>query len=128
MAFQIQVCSLGSFIRVRESGLLDASRAKALIRQVATASHIHRVDGILLDLRKTKINEADTTDLLGVASEFTLYLSGFRGRVANVVPGDPDRAGIASRLRDIIRLQSPAYEVFTSFEDAIDWLLDVQPV
>ena len=41
------------------------------------------------------------------------------------MPGDEKRLSIAKRFKASLDVHGFTYEVFTSFEDAIDWLSDI---
>ena len=127
MPCQIQIYRLEEFARFSESGTLDVERSKELIRKIVAASSARSIDRILVDLRKTTV-EADRTfaDILDIAAEFTRWLPVFHGKVANVIPADPNRVAMAQQLKNVAGVDSSVYEIFTTFEDAIDWLSEIE--
>jgi hypothetical protein len=107
MPSQIRLYRLKDFIRASETGVLDVKRSEELIRQLAAASGFHAVENMLVDLRNTTIEGERTADLLDIAAEFTRYEAGFRGKIANVIPGDAHRISVTKQIRDVIGFHRP---------------------
>ncbi len=126
----VRIYRLKEFIRINETGIIDVERSKELIRQLALVAAFRADDSILIDMRDTTIVNASMSGMLEIAAEFALYQSAFRGKIANVIPDDEDRISLARRFKDLLHLDiDPSrYEIFTSFEDAIDWLSKIEEV
>ena len=122
----VRIYRLKEFIRLNETGSLDVERSKKLIRQLAAAAAYHAADNILVDLRETTVESGTMADVLEVATEFARYESAFRGKIASVVPDDERRIAAARRFKDVLDIDPRRYEIFTKFEDAIDWLSDIE--
>lgn len=108
-----------------ETGTLDVERSKQLIRQLAAAAAFRVDDNILVDFRDTMLASTAMSDILEIACEFARYESAFQGKIANVIPNDEKRISIAKRFKAALNIDPHRYEVFTSFEKAIDWLSDI---
>lgn len=128
MACQIKVYSMKDFIRLNERGDLDVARSKSLIRRLATVASIHSSDNVLIDLRQTTVVGKSMNDILEIASEFVSYRSWFTGKIANVIPADPERWEIARRFKMSLSIHGFEYEIFKGFEEAIEWLSTVTSV
>jgi hypothetical protein len=63
--------------------------------------------------------------VLQLALEMARYGSFFKGKIANVVPDDEKRLTIARQFKASMHLQGFHYEIFTNFEDAMNWLSDI---
>ena len=121
----IKIYKLKEFIRMTETGTLDIERSKQLIRQLAAAAAFRGDDNILLDFRDTMLASATMSDILEVACEFARYESAFQGKIANVIPDDENRISVAKRFKAALNIDPHRYEIFTSFEEAIDWLSEI---
>ena len=64
--------------------------------------------------------------ILNGAMEIAKHKDVLTSRIANVVPQDKDRIEIAKRAEAAIQLTGTRYKFFTDFEQAIEWLADVQ--
>jgi hypothetical protein len=78
----------------------------------------------LLDLRETTIKEEDMSSVLEVALEIARYKSAFKGKMANLLPDDEKRLFLARQLK-VLMVEEFQYEIFTSFEEAVEWLSDI---
>ena len=129
MASDIKVYKVKDFIRLNESGEIDFDRSMQIIHDLAVAASFYVGHNMLVDLRETKVvGESNIGVVLQLALEMARYGSAFKGRMANIVPNDEKRLLIARQFEASLHLQGFSYKVFTSFEDAIDWLSDVTEV
>ncbi len=128
MASQIRIYRIKEFIRFNESGVIDVERSKQMVHRLVLATTFREANNILLDLRSTTVPAVSMGDLMEVSAEFARYRSAFKGKIANVIPDDPARIRIAKRFKALLDLQSLRYEVFTSFEQAIEWLSEIEEV
>ena len=103
---------------------MDGDGAKQLITQVALVALLNPAENLLLDLRSTTLTIENTGAVFDCAAEFARYKRNFRHKIANVIPDNEERMSIAKRLKALIDLEIPQYQVFTSFEDAIDWVAE----
>ena len=129
MSSDIKVYKVKDFLRLNESGQIDFDRSTQMIHDLAVAASFYAGHNILVDLRETKlVGESSIGMVLQLALEMGRYGSVFKGRIANVVPDDEERLVIAKQFEASLHLQGFSYKVFTSFEDAIDWLSEVTEV
>ena len=129
MASDIKIYKVKDFIRLNESGEIDFERSLQIVRDLATAASFYSGHNILIDLRETSMaGESNIGTVLRLAVEMARYGSVFKGKIANVVPADEKRVAIARQFEASLQLQGFSYKVFTSFEDAIDWLSEVTEV
>lgn len=123
----ILIYRVGEFIRMTHTGRIDLKRSKQLVHQLVVAASVSDAENILLDLRgSTVAGEVTTSDLIELATEFNRYRSTFKGRIANLIPADEKRISVAQQLRMLLEMDSERYAIFTSFEEAIDWLSDIR--
>jgi hypothetical protein len=122
----LKIYKIKDFIRLTENGDIDIDRSKHIVRQLAVASSFYVNHNILLDMRDTNIQDPSMESLVEVALEFGRYKSSFKGKLANVVPNEETRIRTAKLLKTLMNSQDFRYEIFTSFEDAVEWLSDVK--
>jgi hypothetical protein len=49
----------------------------------------------------------------------------FQNKIANIIPGDSDRVEMAQRFKACMTIKEFRYKFFTNFEDAVEWLSEV---
>ncbi len=129
MPSSLTIYRLKDFIRITEGGKIDLERSKEIVHELAVASGFHQAHNILIDLRGS-IEDHTIGDHMELALELVCYRSAFTGKVAFILPDDPDRLALAREFltcMDAVGYQFQI-EVFTSFETAIDWLADTSDV
>ena len=127
MSVEIKIYKVKDFIRLNESGEIDFARSMQIIHNLAMAASIYRGHNILVDLRETTIvGETDMATILRLAVEMARFGSSLKGRIVNVLPDDEKRLSIARQFKASLDLQGFQYEIFTNFEDAINWLSEVR--
>jgi hypothetical protein len=122
---RLKMYKIRDFLRLTETGKIDIGRSKEIIRQLAAAAAFHADHNILLDLRDTTVKEENLSDILEVALEIARYRAAFKGKLANLLPDDEKRLFIARQLKALMELEGFKYEIFTSFEEAVEWLSDI---
>ena len=122
---RVKTYKIKDFLRLTETGKIDVGRSKEIVRQLAATAAFHVDHNILLDLRETTIQDEDMSDVLEVALEIARYKSAFKGKLANLLPGDEKRIFIARQLKALIAMEGFQYEIFTNFEEAMEWLSDI---
>jgi len=126
MPSDIKIYKVQDFVRVTETGELDHDRSIQIVRQLATAAGYHVDHNILLDMRETTVKVDGMADLLRIALEFAHHKSVFRNKVANVIPDEPERMALAEQFKACLTIEGFDYEVFTDFEQAIEWLSETE--
>ncbi len=59
--------------------------------------------------------------------EFGRWKAAFKGKLANLLPVDEARLCAAKQLKNLILdTDEFQYEIFTNFEDAVEWLSEVR--
>jgi hypothetical protein len=122
---RVKIYKIRDFLRLTETGKIDIGRSKEIVRQLAAAAAFHLDHNILLDLRETTIKEENFSDVLEVALEIARYRAAFRGKLANLLPDDEKRLLFARQLKALMDMEGFQYEIFTSFEKAVEWLSDI---
>ena len=122
---RLKIYKMKDFLRLTESGEIDVNRSKEIVRQLAIVAGFHVEYNILLDLRGTAIKEESMGSALEVALEIAQYKSAFKGKLANLLPGDEKRLSMARQLRTLMHIEGFQYEIFTNFEGAVEWLSDI---
>jgi len=100
---RVKTYRIKDFLRLTEKGKIDIGRSKEIVHQLAAAASFHEDHNILLDLRETTVKEENMGDLLEVALEIARYKSAFKGKLANLLPGDEKRLFIARKLKGLSR-------------------------
>ncbi len=127
MSLELKIYKVKDFIRLNESGMIDFDRSMQIIRSLAMTASFYSGHNILVDMRETTLTgEIDMTTVLRLALETARYGSTLKGKIANVVPNDEQRLSIARQFKASLHLQGFEYEIFTNFEDAINWLSEVK--
>jgi len=121
----MKIYKMKDFFRLTETGEIDVNRSKEIVRQLAVAAAFHVDHNILLDLRETAIKEESMRAVLEVALEIARYRAAFKGKLANLLPADEKRLSIAKQLKVLTDIKGFQYEIFTSFEEAVEWLSDI---
>ena len=129
MPTTLKIYKLKDFIRITGNGATDIERSKQVVHELAVAASFHKDYNILIDLRDS-IEHHTIGDHMELALEIARYESVFTGKVAFIVLNDPDRLFSVKQFITCVnatdfRFQ---YEIFTSFEAAIDWLSDASNV
>ena len=126
MSTDIKVYKIKDFVRFNESGGIDFDRSMQMVHGIALAASHYTGHNILTDLRETTlVVETNIGVILQLASEMAFHVSSFKGKIANVVPIEEKRLAIAKTFEASMQLQGFNLKVFTSFEDAIEWLAEV---
>jgi hypothetical protein len=129
MSSEIKIYKVKDFIRRNESGDIDFDRSMQIIHDLAITASFYVGHNVLVDLRETTIvGESNIGLIMQLALEMARYGSVFKGKIANVVPDDEKRLATAKQFKTSLDIQGLNYEVFTNFEDAINWLSDVTEV
>ena len=125
-AGKLKIYKIKDFIRLTPSGEIDIERSKEIVFQLAVAAALNEDHNILLDMRDTSLSTPNIATVMQVAVEFGRYKSAFKGKMANVLPDDEERLRLARQLKALMECQGLRYELFTNFEEAVEWLSDVK--
>ncbi len=129
MATHIKIYKMKDFVRFNESGEIDFDRSMQMIRDFGLTASFYAGHNVLADLRETTlVGVTGVGMIMQLAMEMAKYGSSFKGKMANVVPNDEKRLAIAKQFETSMQFQGFDFKVFTSFEDAIDWLSEVTEV
>jgi hypothetical protein len=126
MALNIKVYTIKDLIWQSTSGNIDLTKSKEIVRELAVATLLHPDDNILIDLRKTTGSQASMADAMEIVSEFILQVGPFRNKIASIVPNDDDVISMTKYIGSCLTLQHYQYKTFTNFEDAFEWLSEVE--
>jgi len=120
MATNIRIIHARDFIRATPEGLLDLKKAKELLIEVASAGAPLADYKIILDVRKAQ-QGMRTTDLWYLAAELSILRKAFSRKTAVLCPTE----GFNSAEFFALCAQNRGFQIeaFTSFEDAIEWLI-----
>ena len=121
MPTDIRVIHASDFVRATADGELDLEVSKKALTAVALeASHLVNYE-ILLDTRETQ-SRMSVTDLWYLATELSRLGVAFYRKTAVLCPvEDFDNAAF---FETCARNRGFRVKAFTSFEDAIDWLME----
>jgi len=126
MVSGIKIYKIKDFIRKTETGELDLNRSKQLIAELVKVAGNHVDHNILIDLRETTVPVANLEGIIKVALEFGSFSSLFKNKIANVIPDDKERLAIANQVKSCMDIQGFQYQIFTDYENAIEWLSDIE--
>ena len=128
MLSRIKVYKVKDFIRQTKTGNIDFKRSKEIVKELAEVAGSYTNHNILIDLRETTVSVSNIVDILEVAREFESSVSSFKNKIANIVPDDHERMVIAHRFKACMDMQGFEYEIFTDYENAIEWLSETEDV
>ena len=121
MATDIRIIHAHDFIKATPEGPLDLETSKKSLVEIASAAAPLTAYGILLDTRKAQV-AMSVTDLWYLAAELNELRKAFSQKTAVLCPLERfDDAGFFALCAQNRGLRVMA---FTSFEDAIEWLIE----
>jgi len=126
MVSGIKIYKIKDFIRKTEAGEIDLKKSKRIIAELVKVARNHVDHNILIDLRETTVAINTLEDIIRVALEFGSYSSAFKNKIANVIPDNKERLSIAYQVKSCMDIQGFEYQIFTDYEDAIEWLSDIE--
>ena len=126
MVSGIKIYKITDFIRKTETGKIDLRRSKQIIADLVEVAGNHVDHNLLIDLRETTVSITNLEDIITVALEFGSFSSAFKNKIANVIPDDKERLSIANQIKSCMDIQGFEYQFFTDYEDAIEWLSDIE--
>lgn len=126
MVSGIKIYKIKDFIRKTETGKIDLRRSKQIIAELVKVAKNHTDHNILIDLRETSVSITTLEDVITVALEFGSFSSSFKNKIANVISDDKERLSIANQMKSCMDIQGFEYQFFTDYEDAIEWLSDIE--
>jgi hypothetical protein len=120
MATNVTVIHAQEFIRARPDGQLDMAESRKLLMEIAAASAPLGEHKILVDTRRARVTMS-IADLWYLTAELSNFGKAFLRKTAVICPLERfDQAGFFA-----LCAQNRGYPInaFTSFEDAIEWLI-----
>ena len=126
MVSGIKIYKIKDFIRKTETGEIDLKRSKQIIAELVKVAENHVDHNILIDLRETTVSISSLEDIIKMTLEFGSFSSTFKNKIANVIPIDEDRLTIANQVKSCMDIQGFKYEIFDDYENAIEWLSDIE--
>lgn len=126
MASTLRIYRHSDLIRLTENGDVDLERSREIVRELAVAASFHKDCDILVDLRDC-VDHETIGDHLEWALELAKHKSLFTGKMAIIVRNDLQNLSGARQLLACLRITDYPFrlEIFTSFEDVINWLSDI---
>jgi hypothetical protein len=120
MPTNIRIIHAHEFIKATPEGHLDLEESKKLLMEIASASAPLLDYEIILDTRKAQ-TEMSITDLWHLAAELSNLRKAFSRKTAVLCP--LERFKYAEFLAVCAQNRGLQVMAFTSFEDAIEWLV-----
>jgi hypothetical protein len=120
MPTNIRIIHGHDFIKATPEGQLDLEKSKKVLREIASAEAPFGNYEIILDTRKTKTTMSET-DLWYLAVELSNLRKAFLHRTAVLCP--LERFDYAKFFAICAQNRGFQVNAFTSFEEAIEWLL-----
>lgn len=124
MPTDIKLIHTQDFIRATLEGKLDFETSKKILIEIASATADLVDYEILLDTRKSDV-ELSVTDLWYLAAELSHLGKAFSRKTAVLCP--VERFDKAAFFALCAKNRGFRVQAFTSFEDAINWLIGVTP-
>ena len=124
MPSNLRVIHARDFIKASLDGELDLAKSKDLLIEIASASAGLADFEVLVDVRKAQM-QLSFSDMWFLAEALAHYRAAFSGKTAVLCPVEGfDQARF---FEQCARHKQFKLRAFTSFEDAIDWLIDSAP-
>lgn len=127
MDAEIKFYNIKDFVRKNVSGDFDLDKSLELARKIAGVALLNANHNILVDMRDTTMSNMSIVDLMKVSLEIAGYIPDFKNKIASLIPDDEERVHQARQFQSCMILKGFSYEMFTAFEDAIEWLSDTSP-
>jgi hypothetical protein len=121
MAINIRIIRAHEFIKATLEGQINLEESKKLLLEFAATSGLSVDYEVLLDVRKTQL-ELSIADLWYLAAELSNFRKALPRKTAVLCPLEQfDYAGFFA-----LCAQNRGFHIsaFTSFEDAIEWLIE----
>lgn len=124
MSVDIRLIHAQDFVRATSEGQLDFEMSKKALIEIASAT-AHLTDyEILLDTRQAYV-QMSVTELWYLAAELSKLRDAFSGKTAVLCP--VERFDDAAFFALCSENRGFRIKAFTSFEDAINWLIGMAP-
>jgi hypothetical protein len=125
-------CSLtlykpSEFIRKTATGKMDLARSLDAVHELAQAADFHRDSHILIDVRDTE-STISHLEQMRLALEFGNYRHLFHNKIALLIPETFERIEKANLMKRCMEAEGFEMKVFVSFEYAIEWFSEVEPL
>jgi hypothetical protein len=121
MPAHIKIIHAHDFIKGTPAGYLGLERARELLNEIASASSLLAEYKIFLDTRKAQ-SELSITELWYLAAELSNLREAFSRKTAVLCP--PERFDDAEFFALCAQNRGLLVNAFTSFEAAIEWLIE----
>ena len=120
-----KIYQTNNFIKKIKKGELNIENFRNMIQELAAASAVHKNHNLLIDIREiTPINGFG--EILKIIIEATKYYHAFRNKIALIIANEPDRIARTKFFKAGLKLGNYQFEYFTDYENALDWLSDIQ--
>jgi len=106
--------------------MLDLDKSIQIVRELSLTASLHPRHNILVDLRKTTLSDGSMEILMKIVMEFVQCMPSFTKKIASLIPNDQRRISFAEMFESCMKVQNFQYSFFTNYEDAIEWLSDIQ--
>ncbi len=103
-------------------GELDRERVMRLVRELAVDAASYPDRSILIDYRETTATGKSMVDIMQISAEIKSFQYFFTNRVATVISPDEKRLEVANKMKACLVIMGFQYEVFTDYDEALDWL------
>jgi hypothetical protein len=124
MPANIRVIHARDFVRATSEGELDFESSKKALTEIASATAPLVDYEILLDTRKAHV-QMSVPELWHLAAELSNLRKAFSRKTAVLCP--VERFDRAAFFETCARNRGFRVKAFTSFEEAIDWLIGMTP-
>lgn len=124
MATDIRLILAKDFVRATSEGELDLETSKKILKGIASVTADLVDYEILLDTRKADV-KMSVTDLWYLAAELSNLGKAFRRKTAVLCP--VERFDDAAFFALCSENRGFRIKAFTSFEDAMNWLIGIAP-
>jgi len=121
MSTNIRIVHAHEFIKATPEGHLDLDKTKELLKEIVAASGPSSDYEVFLDVRKTQ-PELSIADLWYLAAELSNFRKAFSRKTAVLCSGE--RSDYAEFLALCAQNRGMNVNAFTSFEAAIEWLIE----
>jgi hypothetical protein len=127
MKTEVKIYNIKDIIKKTSVGELDLETSLHFARDTAGIAFLKKRNHILLDMRETTVHLTNGfQDVMKVATEFTNNLVDCENKFAALVPDNEHRLLIATQFKSCLAAKGINYEIFTEFEEAMEWLSDTK--
>ena len=124
MPTNIRIIHAHEFFKATPDGQLNLDQAREILREISSAEGPSLDYDVILDVRRAE-SKLSTADLWNLAAELDNLRQAFSRKTAVLCPSE--RFDLAEFFALCAQNRGVRVKAFSSFEDAINWLVGIEP-